>query len=228
MSSEITDLRRPDLTGLAMLLICAALVLLAAMPASAQESSDDPFWDNATCYQCHQQSGLSVDLPSGETLNLAVFASEYEDSVHGTIGVACRNCHGDIAGFPHPELTASSLADFTDQLSGSCEICHRDHYTKLADEIHVSAGGLACSDCHDPHTTTEGRFEADVMVACTGCHPAGVAIPDEGVHAVPEIPERNESIGGLVILGALGGALVGFVILVWLATVAWRALRDKA
>lgn len=208
-----------------MLPAIAAFLLVSASPSTAQED-DDPWWNNATCYTCHQQSGLTADLPSGETLNLAVFEGDYDDSVHGTNGVACRNCHEDIAGFPHPELTASSLADFTDQLSGSCEICHRDHYTKLADEIHVSAGGLACSNCHDPHTTG-GNVAAEVMTNCTGCHPAGVAIPDEGVHAAPEIPERNESTSGLVILAILAGALVGFVVLVWLGTVAWRVLREK-
>ena len=202
-------------------------LVLGVTAAGAQESEDDPFWNNATCYQCHQQSGLSVELPSNETLNLAVFEGEYDDSIHGETGVSCRNCHLDIIGFPHPELTAQSLAAFTEQLAGSCEMCHRDHYTKVADEIHESVGGLACSNCHDPHSVEEGTVAADVMTNCIGCHPSGVTLPEEGIHAVPELPERSESTSGLVILGILGGALVGFVALVWLATVGWRVLRER-
>jgi predicted CXXCH cytochrome family protein len=228
VNTEIRGLRRLDLFGFAMLLVGAAFVLLTTTAAFAQESSEDPFWDNATCYQCHQQSGLSVDLPSGETLNLAVFEGDYDDSVHNASGIACRNCHEDITGFPHPELTVSSLADFTDQLSGSCEICHRDHYTKLADEIHASTGGLVCSNCHDPHATgTMSSVTAEVQPACTSCHAEGVAIPAEGVHASPEVQERQESTGGLTILLFVGGMLAAFVFFVWLVTVAWRAVRNK-
>lgn len=203
-------------------------LVLGVTAAGAQESEDDPFWNNATCYQCHQQSGLSVELPSNETLNLAVFEGDYDDSVHGETGVSCRNCHLDITGFPHPELTAQSLAAFTDQLAGSCEMCHRDHYTKVADEIHESVGGLACSNCHDPHATgTMSSVAAEVQPACNSCHTEGISIPAEGVHASPEIPERHESTGGLTILLFVGGLLIGFVFLVWLITVAWRAMRNK-
>lgn len=214
--------------ALLVLLAATAILWLGQSSAKAQESSSDPFWNNSTCYGCHQQSGLSVEVPSGEILYLDVFEGEYENSVHGSFGVSCRNCHTDIQGFPHPELTARSLADFTDELAGSCEICHRDHYTKVADEIHTGSAALACSNCHDPHTTGTGDVSAEVRLNCNECHVEGVAIPAEGIHAFPELPERNESISGLTILLILGGAIVGFVVLVWLATVAWRVIREKA
>ena len=210
-----------------MLPAVAAILWLTASPATAQES-DDPWWNNATCYGCHQQSGLSVDLPSGEILYLAVFKGGYDNSVHGTFGVSCRNCHTDIQGFPHPDLTAGSLADFSDQLAGSCEICHRDHYTKVADEIHTGPAMLACSECHDPHTTGTGDVATEVAVSCGDCHPEGQSIPAEGIHAAPELPERHQSTSGLTILLILGGAIVGFVVLVWLVTVAWRVIRERA
>lgn len=213
---------------LLLLALLALVTVLVAVPVAAQETPepDDAFWDNATCYSCHEQSGLTVELPSRERLNLAVFESNYEDSTHGEFGVACRNCHADITGFPHPVLTAANRAEFTAGLAGSCEICHRDHYTVLADEIH--GGELACSNCHDPHTTgTSSSIAAAVQLNCNGCHPAGAPIPEEGIHAFPEVPERHQSTSGLTILLFLIGGFVGFIVLVWLIVFAIRVVRER-
>lgn len=212
------------------LLMVALFLWMGQVAASAQggSSSDDPFWQNETCLTCHQQTDLSVALPSNETLYLAVFRTDYEKSIHGQFEIGCRNCHLDIDGFPHPELTARSLDAFSEQQARSCEVCHRDHYTKVADELHVESGELVCSNCHDPHQAgTTNSVAAEVQVSCNGCHIGGVAIPAEGIHAAPEIPE-HESTSGLAILAIVGGLLVGFVILVWLATVVWRTVREKA
>ena len=215
------------LLGLLMLVL---LLWMGQSAAGAQEStsSDDPFWQNETCLTCHQQTDLSVGLPSNETLNLAVFRTDYENSVHGQFEIGCRNCHLDIAGFPHPELVATSLAEFSQQQAGSCEVCHRDHYTKVADELHTATGGLVCSNCHDPHQAgTADSVTSEVQVSCNDCHIGGVTIPAEGIHAAPEIPV-HESTSGIAILAIVGGLLVGFVIFVWLITVVWRTVREKA
>lgn len=211
---------------IALTLVSVGVILVT--PVLAQEpEQDDPWWDNATCYVCHEQSGLSVDLPSGEILNVSVFEGDYGDSTHGEFGVACRNCHTDITGFPHPELTARSLDDWTAGLAGSCEICHRDHYTVLADELHN--GELACSNCHDPHTTgNSSSIAAAVQPNCNACHAAGASIPAEGIHAAPEIPERHQSTSGLTILLFLVGGFVGFIVLVWLIILGLRVIREKA
>ena len=209
--------------------VVAAFALLVASPALAQDSdNDDPFWNNATCYQCHQQSGLTITLPSSETLNLAVFEGDYDQSAHGASSVACRNCHTNITDFPHPDVTAATLEDFALELADTCEICHKDHYTKVADELHTGMGGLVCSNCHDPHTTGTGNVTAEVSLNCAECHAEPTTIPEEGVHAAPELPERSESISGLMVLGIAGGALVVFIVLVWLATVTWRSARQKS
>lgn len=209
--------------------VVAAFALLIVSPATAQESgNDDPFWNNATCYQCHQQSGLTITLPSSETLNLAVFEGDYDGSVHGESGVSCRNCHLNITDFPHPDVIAATREAFTLELAGSCEVCHKDHYTKVGDELHEEIGGLACSNCHDPHTTGTGDVAAEVSLNCAECHAEPTTIPAEGIHAAPELPERSESVSGLMILGIAGGALVFFVVLVWLATVTWRSARQKS
>jgi hypothetical protein len=210
-------------------LLTFALLLWVGQPANAQEvpGQSDPFWSSDTCLACHQQSDLSVPLPSNETLSLAVFRGEYERSVHGQTGVQCRNCHLDITGFPHPELTARSLSDYSAQQAGTCEMCHRDHYTKVADELHTDAGRLLCSDCHDPHTTGTGQtVSAEVQVSCNECHRGGVTIPTEGIHSAPEVPEPV-STSGLTILLVVGGLLIGFVVLVWLAMMAWRSVRQR-
>lgn len=211
------------------LLTFALLLWMGQAAANAQSAPEqtDPFWSSDTCLACHQQSDLSVGLPSNETLSLAVFRGEYERSVHGQTGVQCRNCHSDITGFPHPELTASSLSEYSDQQAGTCEMCHRDHYTKVADELHADAGGLLCSDCHDPHTTGSAHpVSAEVQVSCNDCHSGVVSIPTEGIHSSPEVPEPV-STSGLTILLVVGGLLIGFVGLVWLAVMAWRSARQR-
>ncbi len=213
-------------------LLWLGLVLLASFggmtAALAQESTDDPFWDNDTCFSCHQQSGLAAELPSGESLRLDVFRAEYEHSVHGEYGVGCRNCHLDIEGFPHPEITASDRAGYRASQADACQMCHRDHYTKVADELHTGVGSLLCTDCHDPHTTgTSNPVSAEVLPACIGCHPGGISIPAEGIHAGPEIAERESNPSGWVILGFIGGGIVGIAVLVWVGAVGWRAIREK-
>jgi len=211
------------------LLTLAWLLWMSQAAAHAQELPvrDDPFWKTDTCLGCHQQSDLSVVLPSNETLRLAVYRGAYEDSVHGRTGVACRNCHLDITGVPHPDLTAGSLAEFSEQQADSCEMCHRDHYGKVADELHAESGGLLCFECHDPHTTGTDSVSAEVQASCNACHSGGIAIPAEGIHAAPEVPV-TETTSGVTILLILGGMFVGFVVLVWLATVAWRVVRDRS
>lgn len=209
-------------------LVVFVAIVIGSTAAGAQESSDDPFWDNDTCLSCHQQSGLLVELPSKESLRLDVYRAEYDQSVHGEYGVACRNCHLDIGGFPHPELSATTRAEYRATQSDACLMCHRDHYTKVADELHVEIGGLLCTDCHDPHTTgTSNSVTSEVRPACVGCHPGGVSIPAEGIHAGSEVPERAPNPSGWVILGFIGAGIVGIVVLIWLGIVGWRAIRAE-
>ena len=101
-------------------LLCLAmgiLILLTAMTLSTSSASAAPLPQdekpsNETCLACHQKEGMSTQI-GGQTLPLTIDTNKFSASVHGTEGIACVDCHTDITGFPHPEVTASSPRDFS-------------------------------------------------------------------------------------------------------------------
>ena len=62
------------------LALCAgvfiALGIGGAERADAQPVSD---WGNETCLECHSEPGLSMELPSGETLDVTIDADRWHD-----------------------------------------------------------------------------------------------------------------------------------------------------
>ena len=171
-------------------LVLGAFILLVVMIASASpveaapQVQDEPP-TNESCLGCHQQEGMTAEI-GGEPIPITIDPQAFSDSVHGEEGVACVDCHTNITGFPHPEVTASSPRDFTLEQYPTCQQCHADQYNLTLDSVHqdeLAAGNLnaaVCSDCHDPHTQTritdentdellpEARME--VPLACAQCH----------------------------------------------------------
>jgi hypothetical protein len=162
--------------------------VLAADPATTLPPTDP----NAACVNCHSVSDLSVPLADGETLSCYVNYAEFQTSKHGTI-VTCAVCHADIANnpaglFPHPALTATSVAELKTQLYQVCAECH----TQEAKDLQASVHGLqnnvqiaTCADCHTAHdtlatgafaavnsqeTTDINTYRLQVVTDCTKCH----------------------------------------------------------
>jgi predicted CXXCH cytochrome family protein len=108
------------------------------------------------------------------------------------------DCHTNITGFPHPEVTASSRRDFTMELYPTCQECHLEQYEKTLDSVHqraIAAGNTnaaVCTDCHNPHTqprltdesTGELLPEAHVAVpqTCAQCHSTIYETYSDSVH----------------------------------------------
>jgi len=164
------------------------LLIALTLPSSSVSAAPLPQGEkpsNETCLACHQKEGMSTQI-GGQTLPLTIDTNKFSASVHGTEGIACVDCHTNITGFPHPEVTASSPRDFSLEMYPTCQQCHNDQYQKTLDSVHQTAlaGGntnaAVCTDCHNPHTQTRltdkstGKLLSEAKLAipetCARCH----------------------------------------------------------
>ena len=98
---------------------CAALTVLALAPTAVASA------DEEICLFCHE------DLENEEGQRVAAELDLFPESVHGELGLACGDCHTDVAGLDgdHPEELEPA----------ACGDCH-----EAAEEIAASshAGAL--------------------------------------------------------------------------------------
>ncbi|HSB90348.1 MAG TPA: hypothetical protein VLD63_10035 [Anaerolineales bacterium] len=141
---------------------------------------------NDACLACHNQTGLSTTLPSGETLSLYVSPEVFDSSVHGHEGLACASCHTTVGMYPHPPLQASTRRDLSLQLYTVCQDCHATEYALTQDSVHQRARdagqpeAAVCTDCHGSHgiqpmtdpATGDLLAEARLRIpqTCARCH----------------------------------------------------------
>lgn len=161
------------------------VMVLSATPADAAPQSQGDQPTDETCLACHQQEGMTAQVGEDQ-MSVTIDPQAFHDSVHANEGVACVDCHTNITGFPHPEVTADSPRDFELELYRTCQNCHADQYQQTLDSVHqdeIAAGNTnaaVCSDCHNPHTQQritvpntnqilpEARIE--VPLTCAQCH----------------------------------------------------------
>jgi len=186
--------RRP----LAAPLLLVSAFLLSATAARAQE-----------CLDCHGQPGSSVTFNDGSSKDATIDPKAWAESVHGSSGLSCTDCHSGYDGYPHPELKAGSDRDYTLNHYTSCEQCHEEQFKKQLDGVHmkvIAAGNkkaAVCSDCHNPHvqkkiTGDDGKLLPEGRLAvprtCARCHGTIQAQYRESVHGMalvngnPDVP----------------------------------------
>jgi formate-dependent nitrite reductase cytochrome c552 subunit len=182
----------------------SATPVVAAPPAQGDKPTDE------TCLACHQQEGMTVQIGE-QPLPLTIDVEAFSASVHGTEAIACVDCHTNITGFPHPDVTASSPRDFSLELYPICQQCHTEQYEKVLDSVHQTAlaagntNAAVCTDCHNPHTQTRltNKDTGEVLLGahlaiprtCAKCHNAiyetykgsvhGAALTQQGNQYVP-------------------------------------------
>src|SRR5215207_1217031 len=175
------------------------VMTLSARPAAAAPKAQGDQPTDETCLACHQQEGMTAQV-GGQPLPVTIDPEKFSTSIHATENIACVDCHTNITGFPHPEVTASSPRDFSLKLYLTCQECHTEQYQKTLDSVHqraIAAGNTnaaVCTDCHNPHTQTRltdpttGQFlkEARVIVpqTCAKCHSTIYETYRESVHGV--------------------------------------------
>lgn len=117
--------------------ICLVLALSCLPGALAQE--------DAECFICHSDSGLTKTLPDGTVKSLFIDESAYAGNVHQ--GIECIACHTDISELPHPETLKAV----------DCGACHEDEAKIYAQSLHGKSVenkdplAPSCADCHTAH-----------------------------------------------------------------------------
>jgi len=197
--------------GLAMGIIILLLVLFPVhkINAFAAPLPQTVGTSNETCLQCHQKEGITTEF-GGVVVPLTIDADRFSVSVHGAEEVACVDCHTNISGFPHPEVTVSSPREFSLEMYPTCQQCHNDQYQKILDSVHQTAlaGGntnaAVCVDCHNPHAqprltdkdTGELLEEARLLIpqTCAKCHSVIYNTYKESVHGAALTNEDNPDV----------------------------------
>jgi hypothetical protein len=165
---------------------------------------------NDTCLECHGKPGLTLELDSGETLNLYVDPQAYHDSIHGEQGYACVQCHTRVGNYPHPPFSAVDARDASLQLYQACKRCHLSQYSLTQDSVHADAlasgnrQAAICTDCHTAHAVRQlvdpqsGNLLPDahewVPRTCAKCHNAIYQKYLTSVHGSALIGEGNPDV----------------------------------
>ena len=175
-------------------ILLGAAVFLAALALTFSVSSVDatPLTQdgisNDTCLECHAVPGLSFLLDNGEAFSLYIDPEVFYESIHGSKGYACVQCHTNLDGYPHPEFTASDRRDLALELYDACFSCHSGQYERTLDSVHQRAldegnrKAAICTDCHGAHNTQQltdqdtGELLPDarlhIPITCAKCHNA--------------------------------------------------------
>jgi nitrate/TMAO reductase-like tetraheme cytochrome c subunit len=155
---------------------------------------------------CHADLTGSLELPSGEMLELSIDLAGLTGSVHGQHAaqqLACTDCHTDRQRYqyPHAPPPAQNLEEYRADAAQNCERCH------VSAELHnpghlqaVQTGTNAnlpnCVDCHGSHEVIPAQeMYAAPIAFCRSCHqtfddPRLAAVHTEVVASL-DSPEHN-------------------------------------
>lgn len=202
-------MKKKWITGLCLVFMMLAALILSARQANAQTPNPTPTpagsSGDAACLECHGKPGLETKLPSGEILYLSIDATTFDHSVHGTKGYACTQCHTDISGFPHPALQATTRRDVSLQLTNVCATCHQDKFAAATNDAHTEARkagnkeAAVCTDCHGAHDITSlNNPRSRIPQTCEKCHSQIFDLYKNSVHGQALIGFGNADVPSCV------------------------------
>jgi len=213
-------MRRPKLTHTFTFLAGIALVALVMAGSKSEAAHAAPNanpvnapaaqMDNSDCLVCHSSPMFVTYMPSSEKLSLTIDEDKFNKSVHGENKLACTDCHTDFTSFPHEDLKANSLREFSTTYYMTCKQCHAEQYNKVLDSVHqrALAGGntnaAVCSDCHNPHEQTRITDKATgeilntarmhIPETCARCHSTIYEAYKTSVHGNALTQEGNTDV----------------------------------
>jgi cytochrome b subunit of formate dehydrogenase len=187
------------------ILLCtfAFFLLGSALPIRAQQKLKDE-----DCLSCHGDSSLTTEV-NGKSVSLYVDAKKLKHSIHGSMKLACVDCHKDV----------KSLAHDTPPQKVLCADCHADARNAFGHSTHakiVSAGRIAanCQDCHGgAHEVLAGGApdspinRAHIPATCGRCHGQKFLMESNGVSAQPFISYQDSVHGRAVENGSMKAAV---------------------
>ena len=150
--------------------VIALSLLAGALTAAASKSVKPP--SNEDCLTCHGET----DSKRSNGRSVFVARTKLESSVHGQAGVACVDCHADLAktqDFPHKPHTKKVECASCHEKAGAS---HPFHPEIARAESGKEKPQVDCADCHGSHEVTavvdpSFRFTpARQAQACGTCH----------------------------------------------------------
>jgi cytochrome b subunit of formate dehydrogenase len=175
------------------ILLCTFAIFLlgSALPIRAQHKPKDE-----DCLTCHADNTLTKEL-NGKQISLFVDGKKLQHSIHGSMKLACVDCHKDVKTLAHDTPPQKVL----------CESCHADAKDVYAHSMHArvtSTGRIAadCQDCHgNAHEVLAGGHSdspinhGHIPATCGRCHGQKFLMESNGVSAQPFI-SYQESVHG--------------------------------
>ena len=151
------------------MLAALGLALAGAGVGAAEKAPPAP--SDADCLACHEDP--SAKRADGRPL---VPPTSLSASVHGAAGLACIDCHADLArttDFPHPEKLSPV----------QCASCHADAVAQYGEGVHAQAlrvkpasPAANCADCHGTHDILPTKdpasrtYHLNLVRTCGRCH----------------------------------------------------------
>ena len=138
-----------------------------------------PAQDGPVCTICHGDATVFRGQP--DSARLVVPREVLENSVHGSLGLRCEDCHLGFGEFPH-EVGSESL---------SCDDCHVSEGRQYAGSLHGyalargNARAPTCQDCHGVHDALRSSDPASrthhtrIAETCTACHGQAGLLTDQ-------------------------------------------------
>ncbi len=184
-----------------LLLVMAGMFVVTGEVSAQIPPPPSPGIDNQDCLTCHDMPDQRMTLPSGEILFITVKGDSYDASVHGMGGYACVQCHTDITEYPHRELEATTLREFTITMNQSCARCHKEKFDATLDSVHGQAldeGNIeaaVCTDCHGAHNVGPANEpRTRIPHTCERCHSEIYKRYEHSVHGEALIGEGNPDV----------------------------------
>jgi formate dehydrogenase gamma subunit len=163
-----------------------------SLPVLAQQGDE-------SCLFCHADAELFVDLVNPE--RLVVTAEAHEASLHGEVGLACVDCHQDLADaddFPHG----------ADLERARCGPCHEDIQEVFDSSVHGYAlkrgnpRAPACGGCHGAHDIApssdpdSATHHENLPSTCATCHGTAGLLTNEMVKLPQPFASYSRSVHG--------------------------------
>jgi predicted CXXCH cytochrome family protein len=187
---------------LLLIALACCLVLLTGVLLVTPARADAPGQQTEEyCLSCHNDPGLAMTLPSGETLPLYVDSAVLEQSIHSPLGIECEACHTEITTYPHPAITYNTRRELSRSYYLACQKCHSANYDKTLDSMHAqvaTAGNLdapICTDCHGAHNVRPpDQPRAHISETCGQCHAEIFNEYKDSIHGSALIEQDNPDV----------------------------------
>ena len=187
------------------ILLCTfALFLLGSvLPIRAQHKLKDE-----GCLTCHGDTALTKDV-NGKPVSLFVDGKKIQHSIHGSMKLACVDCHKDVKSIAHETPPQKVL----------CASCHAKAGDAYAHSSHakLTPSGSAtadCLDCHgDAHEVLAGGHpdspvnHAHIPATCGRCHGQKFLMESNGVNTQPFVSYQESVHGRAVENGSMKAAV---------------------